>query len=287
MSRLAAAAASARANRAADFCTTCNNRRYRTRAGNEQAVAARCPACSAVCADCDGRGYTFVTDWTGALVASPCGCAELDRRIALFNAARLPRRYAEADLEAGTRDVNDSVRVARLACYKLTVGFKPGDPGIGLTGPVGCGKTHMMAGIVRALTLENGVPCRFVEFTHLLSDLRQGFEKGEGSADTIAEVVAAPVLVIDELGKGLTTQWQKDTLDELISRRYNSQVTTLFTSNFAADRALTSAARARDAFEAATLDERVGPRMASRLAEMCRIVAIDAPDYRRRDTAGG
>ncbi|MCB9506477.1 MAG: ATP-binding protein [Myxococcales bacterium] len=269
----------------AAVCTKCSGQRYVTRAGAAQAEALRCETCFSVCSTCDGRGYSFVSDWTGALVASPCDCLELDARIALYNGAQLPRRYATAGLTAGTEDVNDSVRAARVECYKRTVGFTVGDRGVGLTGPVGVGKTHLMAGLIRALTLENGVPCLFVEFTHLLAELREGFERGAGAADAIARAVDVPVLVIDELGKGLSTEWQMATLDELVSKRYNSQVTTCFTSNFSVARPARSGPTSRERFESASLEDRIGARMASRLAEMCDIIAIDGPDYRRRGGA--
>ena len=58
--------------------------------------------------------------------------------------------------------VNDSVRAAKIACFKTTRGFETGDLGLGIIGPVGTGKTHLMAALVRELTLTDGVATRFV-----------------------------------------------------------------------------------------------------------------------------
>lgn len=265
-------------------CTTCMGRHIVTEEGEEFARARRCPACSTPCPICGGEGYLFTRDDDGRLVSTPCECLGWDARMRLFNRAQVPRRYANADLEAGTQDVNDSVRAARLACFKMTSGFELGDPGVALSGPVGTGKTHLMAGVVRALTLDNGVPCRFVEFTHLLSDIKQGYEQGKGETEIIEGLVNVPVLIIDELGKGLSTEWQIAILDALISRRYNKRVTTLVTTNFPFEvERRPPSARARDAFDRTSLEDRVGSRMVSRLREMCRFMTIDAPDYRRRN----
>lgn len=271
----------------ASVCPSCMSRRVVTHEGEEFARASRCSACASVCPTCSGEGYLFERDADGELVSQRCGCASWDLRARLFNAATVPRRYAGVDLESGTDDVTDSVRQARIACYKLTAGFTPGDRGIALSGPVGTGKTHLMAGVVRVLTLENAVPCRFVEFTHLLSDIRLGYERGRGETEIIDDLVDVPVLVIDELGKGLSTEWQISILDALISRRYNKRVTTMVTTNFPFDvERRPPSAQARDAFERTALGDRIGSRMVSRLREMCAFHTLDAPDYRVRKAQG-
>lgn len=294
MSHLERAARRASEDRAT--CTTCLDRHAVTVEGRSQSLARRCPACFEVCPVCNGAGYAFEDDWTGNPVGVPCSCLDVDARIALYNEARVPRRYVTASLfrfpagaldgrgrpaPVGTDGVNASLTRALVDLGRRTHGFEPGDRGIGLTGPVGCGKTHLVAGLVRALTLDNGVPCRFVEFTHLLAELRAGFDQGKGTAETIAHVVDVPVLVIDELGKGLTTEWQLAVLDELVSKRYNAEVTTFFTSNYPVEKS-SHAASSRERFEVTTLEERIGARMFSRLLEMSDIIAIDAPDYRKR-----
>ncbi len=278
-------------------CLTCLDRRAVTAEGRRQALGARCPQCFDACSLCNGDGYTFEDDVNGSPVSVPCACLDVDRRVQLYNAATVPRRYVTASLwpfpggalgsrgnaaAIGTEVVNESLRRALVDLGRRTQGFEPGDRGIGLFGPVGCGKTHLMAGLVRALTLDNGVSCRFVEFTHLLAELRKGFEQGKGTADIITHLVDVPVLVVDEMGKGLTTEWQLAVLDELVSKRYNAQVTTFFTSNYPADKATRGSSTSRERFEVTTLEDRIGARMFSRLLEMCDLVGMDAPDFRKR-----
>lgn len=288
--------AAQRASGGTATCRTCLDRRAVTVEGRTQSLARRCPTCFDVCAVCGGSGYKFEDDWTGNPVGVPCGCLDVDRRIDLYNAAHVPRRYVTASLwpfpagaldgrgnpaAVGTEPINESLRRALVDLGRRTQGFEPGDRGIGLYGPVGCGKTHLMAGLVRALTLDNGVPCRFVEFTHLLSELRAGFEQGKGAAETISHVVDAPVLVIDEMGKGVANEWQMAVLDELVSKRYNAQVTTFFTTNYPVEKSARGSVTSRERFEVTTLEDRVGARMFSRLVEMCDLVSVDAPDFRK------
>ena len=261
-----------------DYCRSCNDTRVICKAGREYAIARRCPDCFEVCPDCGGEGVTWEADWTGNLVAQPCHCQDVDVRVAAYNRAGIPRRYVHCTIE-NLEELEDKQRAAKIAMMKVVTGFRPGDRGIGLAGKVGTGKTHLMAGLTRSLTLESGVECRFIEFSHLLDDIRAGFNAGKGSSEIVSELVEVPVLVIDELGKELDTSWQQSILDELISKRYNGEVTTFFTTNYVFDVGNWTE-RTREHFEKTTLADRVGSRMVSRLFEMCRPIVIDGPDYR-------
>ena len=265
-------------------CTRCHDREFVLRSGPRFLEAARCPDCSSCAATCGGRGFTIQRNEAGHRVAVPCACRALHHRIELFNQAELPRRFLDATVES-LQELTPSQSAAKLHMLRLWKGFRPGDRGVGLSGPVGVGKTHLMAGLVRILTLEQGVRCRFVEITHLLAEIKAGFQEGRGEAELVGPLASVPVLVIDELGKGMMTEWQLSVLDELISRRYNAAVSTFFTTNYPFSNATATPASARrkqEGFETLTLEERVGSRNASRLAEMCTWLRVEAPDYRRR-----
>ena len=264
-------------------CRTCNDRRAVVRADGDHARAARCPDCSAVCPKCGGVGYLFAEDDTGNVVAQRCSCTTLDARIDAYNRAGIPRLYADATIEGFRELGNPALREAKVRMLAMSTRYEPGQPGPGLSGPVGSGKTHLAAALVGALTLERGVDARFVEFTHLLARIRAGYDEGRGEATVLGGFVDAEVLIIDELGKGLTTEWQVAILDELISRRYNRGLTTGFTTNYPFEVATSrGGGRSRENFAATSLEARVGARMYSRLAAMCDFVRIEADDYRRR-----
>jgi DNA replication protein DnaC len=166
-----------------------------------------------------------------------------------------------------------------------------------LYGRPGAGKTHLLVAALRYLALEKGVGGRYVEFMLLLSDIRAGFDANRGHMEILRPLLHVPVLAIDELGKERGTEWERSMLDELISRRFNSGLATLFATNYFLEekespvrhepgmRNTRSPDFAREA-EAMTLPRRVGDRIYSRLNEMCSFVKLDPGHDLRKDGAG-
>ncbi|MFL6336214.1 MAG: ATP-binding protein, partial [Pyrinomonadaceae bacterium] len=142
------------------------------------------------------------------------------------------------------------------------------------TGPVGVGKTHLAAAILRGLA-EKGVPCLFYEFGALLKEIQNSYNPVSQASESgvLAPVYETEVLVLDELGASKPTDWVRDTIRQVIGTRYNERKLTIFTTNY-------TDARRRPSEE--TLEDRVGVRLRSRLYEMCRTVIIEGEDYRRR-----
>ena len=90
------------------------------------------------------------------------------------------------------------------------------------------------------------------------------------------------MLVIDELGKGQGTAWEQTVIDQLISRRYNAGRLVFATTNFLPEAWLNGTnERVKTAV---SLEERVGPRIYSRLAEMSDFLMVAGPDHRKGTT---
>lgn len=261
----------------------------------ERAVATVCE-CLGECLRCsDGGRVIAIVD--GAVRTGRCRCQLPADRARLFNAAHMPGRYADASfgsfmrgaLRAGDTDKQHSL----TSVTQWLTRFRPHESNSGLIlyGAVGRGKTHLLVAILRDLALDKGVPVRFVEFTRLLSMLRAGFSEGRSGNTLMDELVAIPVLGIDELGKGRLTDWELTVIDELISRRYNAMACTLGTTNFHPGPA-TGAPPPNAALvdrSPQSLGDRIGDRVYSRVAEMGDFVEIGGIDYRdwRRTQAPG
>jgi DNA replication protein DnaC len=273
-------------------CEHCNEKRYvtglKSSADGTQsfAIAEICQHCYEPCARCDGEGFIFMRDERGYRYTTACPeCSPRERRIKAFNNARLPARYRDKTFENFEGITNELMRV-RVNLFKYAIRFVPSDKGFLLYGSPGSGKTHLLSAFIHHITLEKGSNARFIEFTHLLSTLRQQFDVGRGDTSVIQPLIEVDVLAIDELGKGVNNEWQLGVLDELISKRYNLGRTTLFTSNYlirpeAFSYNDTSGDQLRKAARE-TLSERIGDRIFSRLFEMTDFIQVEAPDFRKR-----
>jgi DNA replication protein DnaC len=206
-------------------------------------------------------------------------------RLAQFDALQIPARMA--DTERSTfQPVGKEAMQLLSASSQWMDAFDPAtrDQGLILYGDVGRGKTHILVGLLRELVMQHGVHARFIEFSHLLNELKHGFDKGEGASQRIEPLIAADVLGIDELGKGRATEFEMAVVDELVTRRYNAGRTILATTNYypgpptgrhAANLADAAGTQPR-------LADRVGERVYSRLRETCSFVHVGGDDFRER-----
>jgi DNA replication protein DnaC len=279
-------------------CSACGGHGYVVEQVLGEAARARRCDCQVACPRCGERGYALVPSGD-TMIAQPCSCRHLDERTALFNQAGIPAAVAKASFES-FKSYSQPQERAKAAAEDFARKFRKDSPtkGFLLFGRPGAGKTHLLVATLRYLTLEKGVSGRYVEFMLLLSDVRAGFAANRSHMEILAPLLRVPVLAIDELGKERGTEWERSMLDELVSRRYNSGLSTIFATNYfpeehAAPRAEHPGGRVntrsqdfgRDA-EAMTLQQRVGDRIFSRLVEMCSFVKLDPGHDHRRDAQG-
>ncbi|MCB9664570.1 MAG: ATP-binding protein [Alphaproteobacteria bacterium] len=251
--------------------------------------ATTCTCVAPSCPVCDDTGYVQVGTGFRAPVRR-CDHLELAHRRRLFTAARLPGRYAHATLDdpgeptghAATAVTHVQLWV-RTLCQLSQRGRRQSN-GVILFGGYGTGKTHLAVAAARALTLDGGLTVRFVEFSHLLTDLKATFERREGTADLLEPLSTCDVLVIDEIGRGRMTEFEGTVIDEIVTRRYNAGLPVLGTTNFGVGPA-TGRATANAADRGAplpTLADRLDGRVFSRLQETCDFVSMDGGEDRRR-----
>jgi DNA replication protein DnaC len=279
-------------------CSKCGGAGYLVEQVLGHAARARRCDCQAACPRCGETGYALVPSG-GSMIAQPCSCRHLDERIAVFNQVAIPAAVARASFE-NFKAYSQPHANARSAAEDFARKFRKDSPtkGFLLFGRPGAGKTHLLVATLRYLALEKGVAGRYVEFMLLLSDIRAGFAANRSHMEILRPLLLVPVLALDELGKERGTEWERSMLDELVSRRYNSGLATLFATNYFPEehaaprpehpggRVNTKSAEFQRDAEAMTLQQRVGDRIYSRLVEMCGFVKLDPGHDHRRDAQG-
>ncbi|MEM7009178.1 MAG: ATP-binding protein [Thermodesulfobacteriota bacterium] len=265
-------------------CDNCNYAGYTIEDSNSNAKAILCK-CVLDCPYCEGDGSILSVNERGYSYVAPCQfCGVIRRNVKLYNLAGIPAKYShvfKADAGLGQGIKNVSLQHALQYAKEEFVNKYPTKDGFLLMGPSGIGKTHLAVGTISELTLKHGVKCMFKDFFYLLSELKQAYSEGTPENDVIAPLIETDVLVIDELGKGRSNEWELNILDQLISKRYNASKKTLITTNYIT---YDIAKEIGDTHE--ILEVRVGERIASRLFEMCEFIYLKGKDFRKESKKG-
>ena len=263
-------------------CKTCSGDSYVVVKGDTTAIAVVCD-CVSACPSCDDTGF-IPEDESRNSRLKPCVCGLVGTRIELFNRAFIPNRYAHCTLESYKPTVDQTPTIMGVSNFLNRYDPEDDDAmGFLLYGDVGRGKTHLMVAALRALIFKLGVTGRFVEFSLLLADLKASFEKINDASTLVDPLYSVQVLAIDEMGKGRGSDWEKTVLDELISRRYNSLLTLLVTTNYRPGNASgISTPNLAKNNKVPHLIDRVDTRVYSRLEQMCDFIPTSGPDYRKK-----
>jgi DNA replication protein DnaC len=218
-----------------------------------------------VCEECFGTG-TKLDPVKGAI---PCPCRRSERSQKLIATARIPRRYEKCSFANFISDPGTSQDHALRHAHTFANEYPAVDRGLLFMGPAGVGKTHLAVSIIKAL-IDKGFAGLFCEFGSLLKEIQDSYNPISKSSEfkVLAPVYQADVLVLDELGASVPTEWVRDTMYQIINKRYNDKKLTIFTTNHLDKNN--------------ELEERITYRLRSRLYEMCTNVVIDGEDYRRR-----
>jgi DNA replication protein DnaC len=134
-----------------------------------------------------------------------------------------------------------------------------------LTGPYGCGKTHLAASIGN-YQASMGFPPLMVSVPDLLDHLRATFSPNSTvSLDRrFEEVRTSRLLILDDLGTQSATPWAREKIYQLFNYRYNAELPTVITTS--------------------SKSEELDPRLNSRMQDtrLCQVVVIPVPAYRGR-----
>jgi DNA replication protein DnaC len=231
------------------------------------------------CALCGGTRFVIVEEG-GATRARPCTCRSSGARTAgpevLLDDARVPRRYRECEFQNydAYGEFALSLAGAKSMAMRYAEEYPLSDRGLLFMGPPGVGKTHLAVATLRRLLIDKRVPSMFCDVQDLLRQLQATFDRQSGMTqlDLLQPVLQTELIVLDDLGGRQFSPWLEETLAHIITTRYNDKKATLVTTNYIDD---------PSTHKTPTLEDRIGPRVRSRLHEMCHLVLIKAGDFRR------
>lgn len=135
-----------------------------------------------------------------------------------------------------------------------------------MTGSTGNGKTHLASVLCKQIAAENAVQPLYTTVSAMLRYIRGSFRKGCEYDESAAmqRYCTADLLVIDEVGVKLSSEYDKSTLFELIDIRYQESLPTIVISNLSIGE----------------IEEHIDARLVDRLSENGTLMVFDWESHR-------
>lgn len=148
----------------------------------------------------------------------------------------IPRRFSGKTLDsfsAETRDQQRTLAICKAYVDRFDDRLAQGG-GMTLLGSVGTGKSHLAYGIGNAL-LAQGRRVMGIDVYELIDLIKErAFDKRDGTSEREAIktfVSDLDLLILDEIGAQLGSEWEMLTLFKVVNERYKQQLPTILISN--------------------------------------------------------
>jgi DNA replication protein DnaC len=225
---------------------------------------------------CDGSGWILGPED----VARPCECRaeRLNRGRSRGISSTIPARYRGVSFERPpvsdmARDLQTKLAVSKVREYINDLDNQLAEGrGLRISGGTGTGKTTL-AMLISKAALEAGKTVAIYSLPKLLARIRRTYDSepgGEGYLSFFERLTSVDLLHIDDLGAEKRSDWVLEQLYALVNERYDGQRSILVTTNI------------NDLIE---LEDQIGSRTVSRLAQMCFELELGGEDQRWRNQA--
>jgi DNA replication protein DnaC len=226
---------------------------------------------------CDGSGWILGPED----VARPCDCREarLKRGRNKGVASVIPPRYRGVSFDRPpVTDLPElAVQEVRRFVRNLDANLDAGK-GTWFMGDTGTGKTTL-AMLISKSALDQGRTVAIYSMPKLLARIRRTYDAGPGD-DTYSKffdrLTSVDLLHIDDLGAERQTEWVLEQLYSIVNERYEAERSIMFTTNV-------SKGGMEERLK--EVEEQIGKRTFSRLAEMCGDPVLLSGSDRRYDKA--
>lgn len=168
--------------------------------------------------------------------------------------AKIPPRFEHATFES----LDDGIKKSLQAWIDQ---HKTGKESLMLYGKPGVGKTHAMYSLLQKAP---NIKHRFYNSTEIIEDIRASFNDRYVQNPMNMLKGFDGYLFIDDFGTERLTDFVQDMFYQIINDRYINKLPTIISTNF----------------DLSEIADRLGERVASRLAEMCFIINVTGDDRR-------
>lgn len=207
---------------------------------------------------------------TKALAEEEAKKAELLRKERIskyFDMSELGKKHADSTFENYKVLPGNKAWFVAAKSYadKAEKHLEAGD-GLMAMGKPGNGKTHLLAAIAKAV-MGKGHTCIVRSVPALLERFKQSYEQDSrfNESDLHSALFDVELLGLDDLGAERANEWAQAKLYYLIDERYKARKSIIVTTNATMEE----------------LERRLDLRTLDRLCEMCDIVEVTAPSWRK------